>query len=64
MDLFETKLFSLYVRSHSNSDYRHPARVGCDSYERAFKIMRIKNNKIYSKPRLNIPVLVSMLSGG
>ncbi len=51
MDLFETKLFSLYVRSYSNSDYRHPARVGCDTYEKAFKIMCIKNDKIYSKPR-------------
>ena len=51
MDLFETKLFSLYVRSYSNSDYLHPARVGCDTYEKAFKIMCIKNNKIYSKPR-------------
>ena len=42
---------ALYVRSYSNSDYRHPARVGCDTYEKAFKIMCIKNNKIYSKPR-------------
>lgn len=34
-----------------HKDYRHPARVGCDTYEKAFKIMCVENNKIYSKPR-------------
>ena len=30
---------------------KYPARVGCDTYIRAFKIMCIEYNKIYSKPR-------------
>ena len=34
-----------------HKDYRHTARAGCDTYVRAFKIMCIEYNKIYSKPR-------------
>ena len=30
-----------------HKDYRHPARVGCDTYERAFKIVRLK---VYHRP--------------
>ena len=30
-----------------HKDYRHPARVGCDTYERVFKIVRLK---VYHRP--------------
>lgn len=25
-----------------HKDYRHPVRVGCDTYERTFKVIRMK----------------------
>lgn len=52
----ETSMRLMWIDSGNDlgklrKDYRHPARVGCDTYERAFKIMCIEYNKIYSKPR-------------
>ena len=60
MRLMRRDFWSGLWKRHKN--YRHPARVGCDTYERAFK-KYVKTEKYLKNRRLNRVIMRNDIKG-